>query len=251
MHAELTSVSNMNPQWPIQHLSQSHLAADDYRKVTMRPLIASMALTIVFPLTGCSTGPSEPVTTPDHSASASPQTEPEAPEALEALIAFSKIAEASCDKAEAEGTIQTVNDMTQVMLPKGESVDGYSAAYVAGIGKPEIIYETYGFLACMIHLQISMAVEAGISLEEQVQREDAVFAERIDDNTWNVTTSVGSMDGKPLRLTDKYIIVDGLIAQVSYLGEGEGAPETVTDIKYSITDKQRQIVSRAVEASRK
>jgi hypothetical protein len=85
---------------------------------------AAVATALMLALTGCS---QQANPTP------SQKVYSFAPTGKSGLAAFAKIAKASCDKANAEGTVQrTTDNAVFVMIPKDKAIKGFSAAYVSG-----------------------------------------------------------------------------------------------------------------------
>lgn len=202
-------------------------------------LITAATVTIAaLTLAGCTTPPNN-----THTPTSEPTQKVLSP--VTALETFSAIAEHSCDTAHAKGTVQIADsDLTLVMLPESDAIDGYQAAYTSPDGSPELIYETDAFYACSLANTIGLAKESGTTLEALTSGDDAILITPIDESNWSVETSAGSMDGKPVRVTEAYTIVDGLITKVIYLDPS--GSETHSVISYGVTPADKKIVEDAV-----
>lgn len=82
---------------------------------------------------------------------------------LEPAPSFEDVAIASCDLAMQVGVEETATSgYRQVMIPKSEALDGYSAAWEdPTAGDIGLIWETDAFLSCSAAMTIWLAAEAG------------------------------------------------------------------------------------------
>ena len=183
-------------------------------------------------LSGCASGPTDMPSasnTPSGYASMTPD---------EAMAAYSKIAQASCDKALVEGVVEYVpgeEGFTSVMVPKSEAYRDYSAAYFDNAAKKhDLIWETDAFSVCADANALSMAAEAG-------QKPDFTVEFNATSGAFITTRDLGEYGIANLQ----YTVANGvMVTMVQLNGEG-GDPHL---IRYgNITDADRAILETAVE----
>lgn len=193
-------------------------------------LIAGGVVALIF--SGCASGP-----TPRPSVSNSPSTVASmSPQ--EALESYSAIAQASCDRALAEGVVESVpgdEGFTSVMVPKTQGYKDYSAAYFDNATKQhDLIWETDAFTVCADANAIGLAEEAG-------QKPD--FTVEFDPSTgvYVTTHDLGEYGIAKLQ----YTIANGVFVTMVQLNGQGGDPHL---IRYgNITDSDRAILETAVK----
>ncbi|MEY4898320.1 MAG: hypothetical protein RL294_131 [Actinomycetota bacterium] len=176
----------------------------------------------VLILTGCSNA--LPVGTP--SAIPEPSTSPTSTiiaEPVDATEAFREIAHASCDKASAEGVVESGWDGTQkaIMIPKSIAYKDFNAVYVGENGVPALIWETDSFAACYASNAYSLAEEAGQEVDLGLTFNEA-------DGTYQTTLDQGP-DQDPFVAT--YSVSNGLIVQ-QHIDADWG--ETTVEVTYGM-----------------
>ena len=175
-----------------------------FRKVLVFAMGASLLLT------SCS-APIEPTASPSTSETVKALTP------AEAKAEFEDIANASCDKAMAEGVVEqstSLDGFTLVMVPKDDAYLDFSAAYFEPDDKYELIWETDAFSACGASISFSLAAEAGVESELKVSFNPV-------DSSFETFQDLGEFGTSRL----KYNITDGLLSQIEILDS------TVVDIR--------------------
>lgn len=127
----------------------------------------------------------------------------------EARLEFEAIANASCDKAMAEGVVEqstSLDGFTLVMVPKDEAYLDFSAAYFEPDDNYELIWETDAFSACGASISFSLAAEAGVESDLKVSFNTA-------DSTFETFQDLGEFGTSRL----KYNITNGLLSQIEVL----------------------------------
>jgi hypothetical protein len=127
----------------------------------------------------------------------------------EAKAEFEDIANASCDKAMAEGVVEqstSLDGFTLVMVPKDDAYLDFSAAYFEPDDKYELIWETDAFSACGASMSFSLAAEAGVESDLKVSFNPA-------DSTFETFQDLGEFGTSRL----KYQVTDGLLSQIEVL----------------------------------
>jgi hypothetical protein len=155
----------------------------------------------------------------------------------EAKAQFETIANASCDKAMAEGVVEqsiSSDGFTLVMVPKEEGYKDYSAAYFEPADTYELIWEADAFSACGASISFSLAAEAGVESDIEV-------AFNATDSTFETTQDLGEFGISRL----KYQTTDGLLSQIEIL---DAAVSDVRSIRYgNLSDEHWQILRTAVD----
>jgi hypothetical protein len=188
-----------------------------------RVALATVGLLPALLLAGCAS--SSPTGTP--SESPEPSTSPTSTiiaEPVDITEAFREIAHASCDKANAEGVVESGWDGTQkaILVPDSEAYQDYSAVFVGENGVPALIRETDSFASCNASNTYSLAEEAGQEAEI-----DLTFNEA--DGTYQTTLDQGPDQDVPFVAT--YIVSNGLIVQ-QHIDADWG--ETTIEITYGM-----------------
>jgi hypothetical protein len=152
----------------------------------------------------------------------------------EAKKAFAVIAEASCNKAQELGVVESSEDFVVVALNKDEAYKDYSAAYLEMPSNYGLIWELTAITACADYFEFSMAEEGG-----QEAPIDVTFDET--DSTFTTFEDFGEYGTSNYKFT----IVDGVFATAENLDPEKAQ---VTSIRYgNITSDERAIVETAVE----
>lgn len=138
---------------------------------------------LILGLTGCSAAGVDALP------SASPSTEVTDVIPADPTAEFKKIAAASCDKAFAEGVVETRDDYgLLVMIPKDQAYEGFSAVYKdVTNGRLELIYEADSFYACAAALMWALAEESGEAVDGLTVEYSAgkyLIAETFEDSTF-------------------------------------------------------------------
>ncbi|MEY4367517.1 MAG: hypothetical protein RLZ28_932 [Actinomycetota bacterium] len=151
----------------------------------------------------------------------------------EAKAAFKAVAKASCNKAQAEGVVESDGDYTLVMVNKTEGYKDYSAAYEQG-GKYVLVWEIDGLASCSDWYSFSMAEEAGqeVAIDVTFNPEDASFSTEQDLGEFGVSTF-------------RYSVANGLIVTSTNLDPKQAK---VVSVRYgSITPAELKILTTAVD----
>ena len=191
--------------------------------------LATVGLLPALLLAGCaSPSPTEtPSLSPDPSAS---PTSTIIAEPVDATDAFREIAHASCDKANAEGVVESGwdGDLTQkaILVPDSEAYQDYSAVFVGENGVLALIWETDSFASCNASNTYLLAEEAG-----QEAAFDLTFNEA--DGTYQTTLDQGPDQEAPFVAT--YTVSNGLIVQ-QHIDADWG--ETTIEITYGMPSEE-------------
>jgi hypothetical protein len=120
-------------------------------------------------LTGCSAGGQAAIPTATPQSTSSP-TSSDVPEPADVTAAFRDFAHASCDKANAEGVVESAWDGTQksILIPKSMAYKDFNAVFVDDTGIPALIWETDTFASCRESNGFALAEEAGGVYETDV-----------------------------------------------------------------------------------
>lgn len=157
------------------------------------------------------------------SAPAAPTASPSTSETVQALTPaeakaeFETVANASCDKAMAEGVVEqstSLDGFTLVMVPKDDAYLDFSAAYFEPDDNYELIWETDAFSACGASISFSLAAEAGVESDLKVSFIPA-------DSSFETFQDLGEYGTSRL----KYQVTDGLLSEIEILDS------TVVDIR--------------------
>ena len=155
----------------------------------------------------------------------------------EAKAQFETIANASCDKAMAEGVVEqsiASDGFTLVMVPKEEGYKDYSAAYFEPADIYELIWEADAFSACGASISFSLAAEAGVESDIEV-------AFNSKDSTFETTEDLGEFGINRLR----YSVENGLLSEIEIL---DAAVSDVRSIRYgNLSDDDWKILRTAVD----
>lgn len=192
---------------------------------------------------GSSVQPSEDALTDSESESdASDSSEfSELPEAIEPLMAIRNAVTASCEKAQSEGVVEMTPTigLAQVLVPKDESIDGYSAAYEMG-NELELIYNLDSFSVCQLAMEFWMAEEAGADPAEFISvmdyREESFIAEVSYPDLYTFWYQA-ELD------------VSGYIASVTMLNSDGESTFGATSITYGYSAAEKEIIQNAYNAA--
>jgi hypothetical protein len=149
---------------------------------------------------------------------------------------FDEIAKASCDKAMAEGVVETstaADGFTLVMVPKDASYKDFSAAFFAQPDDYQLIYEVDAFSACSAAMQFSLAEEGGGVVDMEIEYD-------LNDGSFVTTQDLGEFGINKLEYQSK----DGLFVGVKTLGESKADPRTIS---YGYSEEDMQILITAVD----
>jgi len=185
--------------------------------------LATVGLLPALLLAGCAS--SSPTGTP--SESPEPSTSPTSTiiaEPVDITEAFREIAHASCDKANAEGVVESGWDGTQkaILVPDSEAYQDYSAVFVGENGVLALIWESDSFASCNASNAYSLAEEAGQEVDFGLTFNEA-------DGTYQTTLDQGPDQEAPFVAT--YTVSNGLIVQ-QYIDADWG--ETTIEITYGM-----------------
>jgi hypothetical protein len=190
--------------------------------MSQKTLVALVTAGTVLLLAGCagSSPTGTPSSPPDPSAS---PTSTIIAEPVDVTSAFREIAHASCDKANAEGVVESGWGGTQkaILVPDSLAYQDFSAVFVDENGVPALIWETDSFAACNASNAYSMAEEVG-------QEVDLGLTFNETDGTYQTTLDQGP-DQDPFVAT--YSISNGLIVE-QYIDADWG--ETTVEITYGL-----------------
>lgn len=138
----------------------------------------------------------------------------------EAMAAYSKIAQASCDKALAVGVVEYVpgeEGFTSVMVPKSEAYREYSAAYFDNATeKHDLIWETDAFSSCADANALSLAADAG-------QKPDFTVEFNANTGVYVTTRDLGDYGISNLQ----YTVANGLVVTMVQLNGEGGDPHLI------------------------
>jgi hypothetical protein len=193
-----------------------------------------VATALMLALTGCSQQASPTPTQKVYSF---------APTGKSGLAAFAKIAKASCDKANAEGTVQrTTDNAVFVMIPKDKAIKGFSAAYVSAKKKYDIIYENDSFYACAVANQIELYAESGLDVTTSKGHKAFEQYTKVETdaqpNTYDVTGEYGK---------DQYTVEKGLITYVTNQNPTDKKKITGYSVTYGYTSSDLEVIKNAVK----
>jgi hypothetical protein len=195
-----------------------------------RKTLVALATAGILPallLGGCAS--SSPTETPSESPEPSPSpTSTIIAEPVDATEAFREIAHASCDKAHAEGVVESGWDGTQkaILVPDSEAYQDYSAVFVGENGVLALIWESDSFASCNASNAYSLAEEAG-------QEADLGLTFNETDGTYQTTLDQGPDQEAPFVAT--YTVSNGLIVQ-QHIDADWG--ETTVEITYGMPSEE-------------
>jgi hypothetical protein len=151
---------------------------------------------------------------------------------------FREIAHASCDKANAEGVVESGWGGTQkaILVPDAQAYQDFSAVFVDDNGVAALIWETDTFASCNASNTYSLAEEAGEEVDLGLTFNEA-------DGTYQTTLDQGP-DQDPFVAT--YVVSNGLIVQ-QHIDADWG--ETTIEITYGMpSDDDISMLQSAVDA---
>ena len=156
--------------------------------------------------------------------------------AVAPLGQFSEVAEASCDRAMAEGVVEkstAADGFTLVMVPKDQRYQDFSAAFLAAPDDYQLIYEVDAFSSCAAAMEFSLAEESGGVVDIEVETD-------LNRGTFVTTQDLGEFGINKLEYQTK----DGLFVGIKTLGEGKADPRTIS---YGYSEEDMQILVTAVD----
>ena len=167
----------------------------------------AVALVVSLTLTGCAIDLPTPTSSATPPTTSSPQPT-SVVEPADVTTAFREIAYASCDKANAEGVVESGWDgdpnQKTILVPDSEAYQDFSAVFVGENGVLALIWETDSFASCNASNAYSLAEEAG-----QEAAIDLTFNEA--DGTYQTILDQGPDQEAPFVAT--YTVSNGLIVQ--------------------------------------
>ena len=188
-------------------------------------------------LSACSQSSAAPTSTPQPSQSSTQSPSATLPAAMtpaEAKAAYKLIAQASCNKAQAEGVVETGATFKAVMTNKDQAYQDFSAAYFEEPDNYEIIWELDGFNACSDWYTFSMADEAGQEAAIDVTFEPA-------DESFTARQDLGDLGVSEHRFT----VENGMIATATNLDPNGAGP---VSLKYgNLATEDLAIIKTAVD----
>lgn len=196
----------------------------------MKRQIFLIALPIIF-LAGCSSSPVAP------GASQTPTQTPTESRQSYSASDFRSVADESCGRALEFGVSEIEVGLVgfeQVLVPKDEGYEGYSAAYFQPEDTYELIYETDWFAVCAASNTYALSEEAGAEAGIAVEylAEEEVFETTQDFGEFGVSVV-------------RYSVVDGYFDEVTFVEAGESG---VVSISYGpLSEDQKQIIRTAVD----
>lgn len=193
-----------------------------------RKTVTITAIALSLALAGCSSPNPQPTATP------SPTQTFEAKTPAEAKAAYKDIAKASCNKAQAEGVVESGADYTLVSVNKDDNYLDFSAAYFQKPDTYELIWELTSLTSCADWYEFSMADEAGTEAAIDVLFNTA-------DGSYTTREDMGDLG----MFSHKYTVVDGLITEALNL---DPKNPVTTKVRYgNITEEDRNILITAVK----
>lgn len=150
---------------------------------------------------------------------------------------FRAIAEDSCARALEFGVSEIEAGLAgfeQVLVPKEQGYEGYSAAYFQPPETYELIYETDWFSVCAASNTYALSEEAGV--------ESGIMVEfLVEDSVFETTQDFGEFGVSVLR----YSVAGGYFSQVSFIEADEVG---VVSISYGpLSNDQKQVIKTAVD----
>ena len=192
-----------------------------------RFIASSFLLAGLIAVAGCS---SQATPTPSPTPSV---TLPAAQTPAEAKASYKLIAQASCEKAQAEGVIETSDTFTVVMTPKSQNYKNFNAAYLIEPSEYGLIWELDALSSCADWYTFSMADEAGVEAAIDVTFNPA-------DSTYQTVEDFGDSG----IYTYRFSVADGRVASAVNVDE----PLKVTTITYGpIGESGLTILKTAVD----
>jgi hypothetical protein len=193
-----------------------------------------VAIAAAVTLGGCATSPEASLLPTEPAVTASPTAPAVAvPDDVEG--SFRRIADASCEKANAEGVTESAVDGSGrlILVPKGQGYEDFSAASISDSGVGELIWSTEVFYACNASIGFSFSDESG---------SDYGTIE-FNETDGSYTVTVGEAGSE---FVATYTVQDGLIRTGSSTRDGEAL---VLDVEYGMpSETDIQILRDTVDA---
>lgn len=188
----------------------------------------------VFALAGCASAP-VPTASPTIGSPDPRPTVSDVP--ADPSAAFREIADASCDRANAEGVVETTADgaASNILVPKANAYQDFNAVAVSEDDGWSLIWSTEEFTVCNASVGYSMSEESGgdYALVVTFNQSDGTFSTVYDGGEGYVFESSYAVDG-------------GVFTQAT-LGPADNP--LVMNITYGMpTDEQIAVLHSAVDA---
>jgi hypothetical protein len=187
-------------------------------------------------LAGCAAGDQGAIPTSTPQPTSSP-TSSDIAEPEDVTAAFREFAHASCDKANAEGVVESSWGGTQkaILIPKSMAYKDFNAVFVDDTGIPALIWETDTFASCRESNGFALAEEAG-----------GVYEAHVTFNTADGTFETVLDQGEGQSVTFRYTVVDGLFVSQDIDADWG---ETTVEITYGIpSEDDIEFLRLAVDA---
>jgi hypothetical protein len=198
-----------------------------------RAVVAGVAGLI---LAGCAAVDQEAIPTATPQPTSSPTSSGIA-EPADVTAAFRVFAHASCDKANAEGVVESSWGGTQkaILIPKSMAYKDFNAVFVDENGVPALIWETDSFASCKASNGFAMAEESGSAYETDLRF-------NLDDGTFESVLD----QGEGQTVTFRYTVVDGLFVSQDIDADWG---QTTVEITYGIpSEDDIEFLRSAVDA---
>jgi hypothetical protein len=201
--------------------------------IIWRAVVAGVAGLI---LAGCAAVDQEAIPTATPQPTSSPTSSGIA-EPADVTAAFRVFAHASCDKAAAEGVVESSWDGTQkaILVPKSMAYQDYSAVFVDENGVPALIFSAENFASCGASSGFLQAEEAGdtYDIDLSFNLEDGTFESVLD-------------QGEGQSVTFRYTVADGVFVSQDIDADWG---ETTVEITYGIpSEDDIEFLRSAVDA---
>ena len=194
------------------------------------------AAALLVALAGCAaTGPTDPA--PSAPATSPTPSESAIAEPIDVNAAFREIADASCEKANAEGVVETTADgaASNILVPKKFAYKDFNAVAVSEDDGFSLIWSTEDFVTCNASVGFAMAEDSGgeYLLEVTFDETDGSYATVYD-------------TGQDFVIENRYLVSDGVFIG-AFLGPANTAVEM--SITYGMpTAEQVAVPETAVDA---
>ena len=172
---------------------------------------------IAVGVSGCSAAPAPSATPTTGGPDPTPSASVEVP--ADPVAAFRAIADASCNKANAEGVVETTVDGSafSILLPKSDAYKDFTAVAVSADDGRSLIWSTEDFAVCNASVGFAMAEDSGGDYDLNV-----VFD--VSDGSYSTTYDTG----QDYVIEARYVVDDGVFSRVD-LGPSDNVTEmTIT-----------------------
>lgn len=196
--------------------------------------VGIVALGLMFAVAGCAGSPVATLTSTEQTAAATPEpTTIAVPDDVAGT--FRTIADASCEKAYADGVTESATDGSGrlILVPKDQGYQDFSAASISDSGVGELIWSTEVFYACNASIGFSFSDESGSNYGTI----------EFNETDGSYTVTVGEAGSE---FVANYTVIDGLIRTGSSTRDGEAV---VLDVEYGMpSEADIQILRDTVDA---